>query len=212
MTFTAVILAGGRSSRMGRDKAFLTFQGKPLIEHALQLVRDAGADEVLISGRPEQDFSAYNCPGLLDLKPDCGPLGGIERGLHAATHPMVLLLAVDLPHMTGDCLRWLTSATVGTDTFPRVPDFRDENGDVDKRVPTGSGTGAVPTHDGQLEPLVACYLKAAHEIVIAMLREKQFAAREFAARCTREGLARTLEVPVEHTPCFRNWNSPEDLD
>ena len=196
---------------MGRDKTFLSFQGKPLIEHAIEIVREAGAAEVLISGRPEQNFSAYGCPVLLDLKPDCGPLGGIERGLHAATHPMVFVLAVDLPHMTGNCLRWLISSAMGRDAFHRAADFQDGNGGAVERDPVRARTGIVPVRDGQLEPLVACYPKLAHDVVAAMLREQQLAARELAERCVARGLVAAVEVPGQLEACFANWNTPEDV-
>jgi molybdopterin-guanine dinucleotide biosynthesis protein A len=197
MTFTAVILAGGKSSRMGRDKAFLQFQGKPLIEHALQVVRDAGAGEVLISGRPEQDFSALSCPVLLDVTPDCGPLGGIEQALSAASHPLVLVLAVDLPQMTPAFLQCLYG----------------EIGDTVERVPTtGSALGAVPVLSGRPEPLAAFYPKKAHPTARRMLAERQLAARDFAEACFQQGLARMISVPACYEGCFTNWNAPQDLE
>jgi len=253
MPITAVILAGGKSSRMGRDKAFLPFRGQPLIEHALQVVREAGAAEVLISGRPEQDFSHYDCPVLLDLESDCGPLGGIERGLAVAAHPLVLILAVDLPHMTPACVEWLCrrrrqeaeqgraverrhSCRPDTNAIPLADRNSDESrADVHAPVPDSQGsepglansaqmeqesrltssataiTGLIPVLRGQLEPLAACYPKAAHNIVSTLLRERCFAAREFAQRCLDAGLARGLDVPAEHQSCFANWNTPEDI-
>lgn len=191
--------------RMGRDKALLTFRGKPLIEHSLSIVREAGASEVLISGRAGQDFAALGCPVLLDITPDCGPLGGIERGLDTAEHPLVLMLAVDLPHMTPACVRWLFAR--GRDAFRRVPTH--EEGTIDPAVGAGP-LGAVPILHGQLEPLAALYPKRAYEIVSVMLREKRFAARDCAERCVQEGLVQMAPVPMEHQSCFVNWNTPED--
>ncbi len=196
MTFTAVILAGGKSSRMGCDKAFLSFHGKPLVEHALRVVRDAGAGEVLVSGRPGQDFSAYGFPVLLDTTPDRGPLGGIERGLSVAKHPLVLVLAVDLPHMTPAFFQWLSGSI--RDTGQHVPT-------------SGSALGAVPVLDANPEPLAAFYPESAHEIVERMLGEKRLAARQFAEGCIQEGLATAIPVPERYERCFANWNAPQDV-
>jgi molybdopterin-guanine dinucleotide biosynthesis protein A len=208
MMFSAVILAGGRSVRMGRDKAFLSFNGRCLIEHSIALAREAGADEVVISGRAGQDFSGAGCRVLLDAAPGCGPLGGIERALGLARLPLVLVLAVDLPHMTPGFLRWLLRR--------RFSDPPGSN-ESDEVLPQGGsvtealGFGAVPSLHGKLEPLVAFYPKAAHGIARQCLSEKRYAARQFAESCVRQGLVRRIPVPVQDERCFLNWNTPADL-
>src|SRR5688572_9023694 len=104
MTFNAVILAGGQSRRMGRDKAWLEVEGQPLIRRQIKLAREIGATEVFISGRPDCDYSTLGCPGLTDQFSNAGPLAGIERALDTATAPLLLVLAVDLPRLTPDVL------------------------------------------------------------------------------------------------------------
>jgi len=186
MKFSAVVLAGGRSARMGKDKAFLLFRGRPLIQHSLDRVRAAGAGEVLISGRVDQDFSGLGCPVLLDVKPDCGPLGGLERALEVARYPMVLVVAVDLPRMTPNCLRWLAARCT-------------------ERL------GVVPEVHGFLEPLASFYPKLAHALVSRRLREARFSARSFAEQCLQEGLAVRAQILAEYEACLENWNTPEDV-
>ncbi|KQQ75732.1 molybdopterin-guanine dinucleotide biosynthesis protein A [Xanthomonas sp. Leaf131] len=87
-----VVLAGGRSSRMGQDKALLPWRGRPLLEHMQTLLRNAGARDVLISG----DRPGY--AGIADAQPDLGPLGGlasvIDRVADAAT---LIVVPVDMP-------------------------------------------------------------------------------------------------------------------
>src|SRR5215469_1139468 len=104
MNFDAVILAGGKSSRMNRDKAFLNIDGRTLLARQIELVRLAGATKIFISGRSGKDYSGFNCPVLEDKFPDAGPLAGIERALEATTEPMLLVVAVDLPNLTRDLL------------------------------------------------------------------------------------------------------------
>src|SRR5580765_4688037 len=98
MNLSAVILAGGESRRMGKDKGWLEVDGQPLLARALSTLRDSGINEILISGRAGIDYSSLHYPVLLDLEPGCGPLSGIERALEAARAPLLLVLAVDLPN------------------------------------------------------------------------------------------------------------------
>jgi molybdopterin-guanine dinucleotide biosynthesis protein A len=186
MHLSAVILAGGKSSRMGQDKTWLEIGGQPLIRRAVSTVRDSGIREVFISGRAGTDYSTLGCPVLFDLEPDGGPLGGIERALATATAPLVLVLAVDLPGITAGLLRKLAAHC---DPL----------------------TGAVPRLKGELEPLAAIYPKRCHSIVRDCLLKSRRAARDFADACLRERAVRTLPVPGADSGCFENWNVPSDV-
>ena len=109
MNFSAVILAGGKSSRMGRDKAWLEVGGQTLLARQIGVMRELGAAEIFISGRADADYSAFGCRVLPDKLPDAGPLAGIERALDAAQAPLLLVLAVDLPEMSAELLRRLAA-------------------------------------------------------------------------------------------------------
>lgn len=186
MKFSAVILAGGASRRMGRDKAWVEIKGESLLARAVRTARRAGASEVLISGRRGGDYSAVKCPVLFDAKPGRGPLGGIERALAAANLPLVLVLAVDLPNMTPTFLRQLISRCE-------------------------EDLGVVPELRGELEPLVAIYPKRCHALVVAALRQTRRAARDFAKAALRAGLVRHFAVAAKDQGRFANCNSPSDL-
>ncbi len=95
MQCSAVILAGGESKRMGGDKAWVESGGRPLVQLAVEKVRELGIKEIFTSGRAGEDYSALKCAVLFDLEPGFGPLGGIERGLHECASPLLLVLAVD---------------------------------------------------------------------------------------------------------------------
>jgi len=182
---SAVILAGGESKRMGRDKAWLELDGKPLIQLAVEKVRALGVQEIFISGRVGEDYSVLGCPVLFDLEPGFGPIGGIERGLHACTSPLLLVLAVDLPQMSVACLRNLVSRC--------------------DRL-----NGVVPRLNGQLEPLAAVYPKRCHAFAFAAVARAQYPARDFAAACLDERAVRTFPVARRNAHCFLNWNQPSD--
>jgi molybdopterin-guanine dinucleotide biosynthesis protein A len=88
-----VVLAGGQSSRMGRDKALLPWQGRPLIEHQMAVLKAAGVDAVRISGeRPD-----YR--GIADPVTHAGPLGGIAGIAASCDDAQLLVIPVDMPRL-----------------------------------------------------------------------------------------------------------------
>ncbi len=211
MNFSAVILAGGKSSRMGRDKAWLEVNGQPLLARQLGLARELGAAEVFISGRADVDYDAFGCRVLLDKFAGAGPLAGIERALNAATLPLVLVLAVDLPEMNVEFLHRLG-------------------------IGCAENMGAIPRVNGNIEPLAAFYPKTSWKIAAESLETFWTAERRsptrhvampfhflagsetgalgvkcFAEGCVQSGLARFVELPAAETRHFANWNSVADL-
>jgi molybdenum cofactor guanylyltransferase len=185
MRFSAVILAGGRSSRMQRDKAFLPFRGTTLLARQVGLVRGLAPAEIFISGRAETDYGALGLPVLLDRFADLGPLAGVERALGASQSPLLLVLAVDLPDMTAGLLRALAARC-------------------------HAGGGVVPRARLGLEPLAAFYPKTMQPIATAMLGERRAAMTEFIRRGVEAGLVDEWACLPADEACFRNWNGPED--
>ena len=97
-----VVLAGGRSARMGRDKALLDWHGRPLLERQLDALRAAGVDESRVSG----DRPAYR--GIADAQPGLGPLGGLAGIAEAvAGDADLLVIPVDMPLLGAALLRRL---------------------------------------------------------------------------------------------------------
>lgn len=184
--FSAVILAGGKSSRMGRDKAWLPLDGQPLLAHQLAIVRKLNPAEVFISGRADVNYTSLGCPVLTDEIADTGPLAGIAAGLAASSAPLVLVLAVDMPDMTSAVLRRLLGQCA-------------------------SEVGVVPRVNRRIEPLAAIYPKAAAPFAVDMLKRQLRAVRAFAERCRQAGLVAVHEVEAADWKCFANWNSPDDL-
>jgi len=101
---SAFVLAGGQSTRMGTDKAFLEFEGKPLISRALALAKTVSSD-VRILGSPEK-FRAYGMV-VEDEFPNHGPLGGIHAALRCSTADLNLILALDMPFVETRFLKYL---------------------------------------------------------------------------------------------------------
>ena len=99
------VLAGGRSSRMGTDKALLQLAGQPLIVRAVAKVHRLCADVHILGGNTA--LAAY-APLIADIHPGCGPIGGMEAGLQHSSHEWNLFLAVDMPFLPGAFIRnWM---------------------------------------------------------------------------------------------------------
>lgn len=106
---TGYVLAGGRSSRMGRDKAMLDLFGHTMIERAVERLRGV-ADRVCIVGRrPEFAGMAEVVP---DLREGCGPLAGVEAALEDMRTEWALLMAVDMPFVPRGLLLWMCEGAV----------------------------------------------------------------------------------------------------
>jgi molybdopterin-guanine dinucleotide biosynthesis protein A len=102
---SAYVLAGGRSSRMGTDKAVLQLAGKPLVEHAVDKLRRITPHVHILSSNP---ILADYAPLLPDIHSNTGPIGGIEAALTYTTTDWNLFLPVDMPFLSTAFLRsWL---------------------------------------------------------------------------------------------------------
>ena len=112
------ILAGGKSSRLGVEKAFLEFGGRTLLDRALALMREA-CGEAAIVGDPEK-FASYGAV-VTDLYRNCGPLGGIHAALLQSSADLNLMVAVDMPFVSGELLAFLLATATTSDAVVVVP-------------------------------------------------------------------------------------------
>jgi molybdenum cofactor guanylyltransferase len=116
------VLAGGRSSRMGQDKALLPVDGRPMVELALDKLRSLPLAAAPRIAGAASDLSSYAAV-IADLHPGCGPLSGIEAAMAASTQPLNVFLGVDTPLLPARLLAWmlLRAETTGAHiTIPRI--------------------------------------------------------------------------------------------
>jgi molybdopterin-guanine dinucleotide biosynthesis protein A len=127
MTLTGIVLAGGRSTRMGQDKASLPFGDETLLTRAIRLVGSV-ADEVLVVARPDPgEANPYlGLPARIVFDPieDLGPLAGIAAGLAASTTDVNLIVACDMPLIKPAVLRRLVELRENADICVAVIDGR----------------------------------------------------------------------------------------
>lgn len=146
---SGAVLAGGASRRMGTDKRELEIGGAPLLRRAVDATRAVCADVVVVTapGRPVPDDLTAGVPVVEDLRPDAGPLAGIEAALHHARHELVLVLAGDHPGAAPAVLRSLVRTLAATESADAV----------------ALGTARGP------QPLVAAYRRRSRQVVSNLL-------------------------------------------
>ena len=184
---TAFVLAGGKSTRMGRgqDKAFLQLGGRTLLDRALELA-GAAAGKAWIVGSFDK-FAAFG-PVIEDVYPGHGPLGGIHAALTKTDTELNLMVAVDLPFLRPCFLNYLIAR--GCETEAVV---------------------VVPTAGGNLQPLCALYRRAFADVAEQSLR----AGRNKIDRLFSEVQTRVIdpeELKQNGFPeeMFSNVNTQED--
>jgi molybdopterin-guanine dinucleotide biosynthesis protein A len=103
---SAIILAGGQSRRMGRDKALIDFNGRPIIAHVIETLRELADDVIVVSNRADE-YARFAARIVPDYDPPSGPLGGIAAGLSAAKNDLSIVVACDMPFLNQALLRYL---------------------------------------------------------------------------------------------------------
>jgi molybdenum cofactor guanylyltransferase len=182
------ILAGGKSTRMGTDKAFVDYEGRTLLARALDLARSV-ASRVSIVGT-EEKFAAF-APVVEDVFRDCGPLGGIHAALLGSSTELNLMLAVDMPFVSQAFLKYLITQA------QHAPD----------------AVVVVPRSDGRRQPLCAIYRREFAAIAERALQARQNRIdRLFDEVQTRVIEQEELEGAGFSPSLFRNLNTPEELE
>ena len=116
--FTAFILAGGNSTRMGTDKAFVMLEGRTLLARALKVCRTVTSDVRIVGDRKK--FAPF-APVVEDVFPGCGPLAGIHAGLRDSETDWNVVLAVDLPFVSPALLLFLVAQARESRAMVTVP-------------------------------------------------------------------------------------------
>jgi molybdopterin-guanine dinucleotide biosynthesis protein A len=203
MSHAAVLLAGGESSRMGRDKSALPVRGEPLWQHQLAILRATDPAELFISGKSDGPYAGCGVEILADEFPGCGPLGGIATALRRCRSDCLLVLAVDMPAMSAAFLRTLI-----------VQSRRHETGIVPSVAAVAERQAGIPRRGGSLarmEPLAAIYLRAALAVAVECLRVGERKLETFVRTLAVQNLAVIRPVEADEAALFANWNSPGDV-
>lgn len=133
---TGILLAGGQSSRMGSDKAWLEFEGKPIIEHVINRVRPL-CSELYIVANDRVAYEPLGLPIISDVFPGKGPLGGLYSGLLAAPRHHCLAVACDMPFLNVSLIEYMMSLAPSYDVV--IPRAKDPSGRTPHTLVPGKG-------------------------------------------------------------------------
>lgn len=186
LTFSAVLLAGGESRRMGRDKASVVFRDEPLWRRQLRVLRDLGPEKVFVSARTESAWLPDDTELLLDEPPSRGPLSGLTKALEQMQTSHLVVLAVDMPFVTRGDLQFLCGKAA-------------------------AGRGVVPLIRERAEPLAAIYPKEAASNFATALSGPDLSLQRVVRQLAAAGKVQFLEVRPEDENRFMSLNKPSDL-
>jgi molybdopterin-guanine dinucleotide biosynthesis protein A len=186
MKISAVLLAGGKSRRMGHDKSTILFRNAPLWRNQLDLLRKLQLQELFISAQFDPPWRPANIEFVPDVQPSRGPLSGIAAALSRSSCGRLLALAIDMPFMTESYLRSLCEK-------------------VER------GVGVVPIIEDRAEPLAAIYPRDAHDDVVDALSGSDFSLQSLVGKLIAAGKLQPIQVSEEEKALFRNLNEPGDL-
>lgn len=180
-----LVLAGGESQRMGRDKAALTYHGKPQLQWAYELLQTVCA-KTFVSVRPDQCAEPTRAclPQIVDTQPGIGPMAGISAALNQHPNVAWLVLACDLPFLSSEALAHL----------------------IAQRDTTRIATAYRSSHDGLPEPLCAIWEPASHESITSWIA--------LGKQCPRKLLINSSIALVEQLDPhgLDNINTPDEFN
>lgn len=181
------ILAGGKSTRMGTDKAFVPLDGRTLLARALDLARQVTSDVHIVGDRNK--FEPF-APVVEDIYPGCGPLGGIHAALRSSQSDLNLILAVDTPFVPLALVQHLITRA--------------------RSCPSAAVT--VPQANGGWQSLCAVYRREFADIAEHALTQGRYKIDALFSETKTQAIGeQELETAGYSPRIFQNVNTPEDI-
>lgn len=176
-------MAGGKSSRMGQNKALLKFGGQTLLARTLAVL-DGVFEEVLISSNDSSLYHDFGYPVITDNIPDKGPLGGLQAVLKASPYERVFLAACDMPFISEKAIRYLAGQKNGYEI-------------------------TVPYAQGRIHPLFAFYRRSILSRVDNCLKYERLKIAGLIADCDSHIVRVNGDLEEK---IFINVNTPQELE
>jgi len=186
MLITGIILAGGKSSRMGRDKGFVKLGNENLIDIAIRNLSIVCSEVVISANHP--DYENFGLKVVRDQYESIGPMGGLYSAIHQSSTPLNLVLSVDLPFVNTALLNYLVSNAQNIDVVVPV------------------------TVEGRCQPLCAVYNRSLLPVLEDMIIRKDFTIRNLFTRCNVSRIAIAEDLPFFRPELFMNINTLSDLE
>jgi len=186
--WTGLVFAGGRSERMGRDKALLPLLGRTLLERAVAALREAGGAPLVLG--PRREGIGFDRVRFIDETAEggdrIGPLGALRHGLRACETTVAVALACDLPLVPPEFLRFLAAEAA-------------------------NHAAVVPRARGELQVLAAAYTTSCLEAIERRVDSGRFSVHGFLDEVKARFVQADELAPFGGEEIFLNVNTPEDL-
>lgn len=187
--FTLAINAGGQSRRMGRDKALVELDGRPMLEHVIERVSGLGQAQTILVSNDHAAHARFGLPMVRDSLPEGGSLGGIHTALLHSQYGHTLVVACDMPFLSPALLRYMLALR--------------EEGDHDV---------IVPRVDGYPQGLHAVYSQACIAPIRAQIETGRLKVIGFYGQVRVRYLDEDEWRPLDATgQALENINTPEEL-
>ncbi|MCB9014065.1 MAG: molybdenum cofactor guanylyltransferase [Bacteroidales bacterium] len=182
LTLSGILLAGGKSSRMGTDKAFIPYENRFLYEYSLKILENFCSEIIISSSDNRFKATQYKC--YPDEQPGLGPITGLYTCLKRIKNDSALVLPCDLPFINRETVQYLIAQKGSNEITVAL------------------------NHDQKAEPLVGIYSRSLLPLLEKMIREQNFKMQNLL----RIASAKLISIPDVPVNAFRNINTREDLD
>lgn len=179
------VLAGGKSTRMGSDKALLKVGGVTLIERSVTLLTEMFPSVVISSDRGAE-FEFLGIPVLPDIRKDCGPLGGIHAVLTQTHADSLFVLACDMPFVSSDLIHYIIDMHADRDA-------------------------TIPSLGGGVHPLCGVYSRTGLPMIEKFLDVGEYKLRHVLEKLNSAIIPLSRNLPFYSSHLFDNINCPDDL-
>jgi molybdopterin-guanine dinucleotide biosynthesis protein A len=186
---TGAVLAGGKSSRMGRDKALLDLHGQPFIQRIVATLQRVFQSVVIISDSGQR-YESLGIPIYGDVFKNCGPLAGVHSALKHSTTDAVFIVSCDLPLLTPAIVQYVVGSKI--------------HHDVTLLATTNSVQPLCGLYNRKCLPLIEKHLKQAQYSVLRCIQEIQTVILSPApARVDNAGYAlMNVNTPIDYQLCL----------
>lgn len=181
---TGFVLAGGKSSRMGRDKGTTLLNGKQMIEYAIDALKPVCTNLVILAN--QDYYGSLGYPVYKDLVKDCGPLAGICTGLSATKTQLNVFVTCDAPFVSSSLLLFLVGEIRYYDAV-------------------------VPIYGNKIYPLTAVYKKSCLPVFKESLAQRKLKVKEAIGLMNTKKVELTTELPFFNHKTLTNINTPKEL-
>lgn len=180
------ILAGGKSSRMRKDKSLLTIGGVSLIDRAVAVMREVFPVVIVASDR-RKEYEFLRVPILPDIKKNCGPLGGIHAAFAQTDADYLFVLACDMPFISADLIWYVITQKADADAI-------------------------VPMMNGRIQPLCALYSRTGSPTIEQLLNRGDYALMNMLTKLNHMIVQITPDLSFYAPHLLDNLNEGSDVE